>query len=102
MIVSTEPGYYKEGAYGMRIEDLESVMPAEPIAGGERPMHRFEALTLAPIDKRLVDVAMLSAEEIAQFDAYHCRVLSEIGPRLSDDVRGWLEHACAPLAGSAP
>ncbi|MEI9889231.1 MAG: aminopeptidase P family protein [Rhizomicrobium sp.] len=102
MIVSNEPGYYKEGEYGVRIENLEIVMPAEPIAGGERPMHRFEALTLAPIDKRLVDVAMLSAEEIAQFDAYHCRVLSEIGPRLSDDVRGWLEHACAPLAGSAP
>ncbi|WP_425995788.1 aminopeptidase P family protein [Caulobacter sp. DWR1-3-2b1] len=97
MIVSNEPGYYKDGEYGIRIENLEVVMPAEDVAGGERPMHRFEALTLAPIDRRLVDKALLSAEEGAQFDAYHARVLKEIGPRVDAEVRAWMEEVCAPL-----
>lgn len=97
MIVSNEPGFYKDGEYGIRIENLEVVMPAEDIAGGERPMHRFEALTLAPIDRRLIDKALLSAEEVAQFDAYHARVLKEIGPRVEPEVRAWMEQACAPL-----
>ena len=97
MIVSNEPGYYKDGEYGIRIENLEVVMPAEPVPGGDRPMHRFEALTLAPIDRRLIDKTLLTAEEIAQFDAYHARVLREIGPRVEADVRAWMETACAPL-----
>jgi Xaa-Pro aminopeptidase len=97
MIVSNEPGYYKDGEYGIRIENLEVVMPAEPVAGGDRPMHRFEALTLAPIDRRLVDKTLLTAEEVAQFDAYHARVLKEIGPRVEPEIRMWLEEACAPL-----
>jgi Xaa-Pro aminopeptidase len=97
MIVSNEPGFYKDGEYGIRIENLEVVMPAEDIAGGERPMHRFEALTLAPIDRRLIDKALLSAEEVAQFDAYHARVLKEIGPRVEPEVLAWMEQACAPL-----
>lgn len=97
MIVSNEPGYYKDGEYGIRIENLEVVMPAEPIGGGDRPMHRFQALTLAPIDRRLVDKTLLSREEIAQFDAYHARVLREIGPRVEPEVRAWLEAVCAPL-----
>jgi Xaa-Pro aminopeptidase len=97
MIVSNEPGYYKDGEYGIRIENLEVVMPAEPVAGGDRPMHRFEALTLAPIDRRLIDKALLSPEEVAQFDAYHARVLREIGPRVEPEVRAWMEAACAPL-----
>ncbi|WP_343698492.1 aminopeptidase P family protein [Caulobacter sp.] len=97
MIVSNEPGYYKDGEYGIRIENLEVVMPAEPVAGGDRPMHRFEALTLAPIDRRLVDKTLLTAEEVAQFDAYHARVLTEIGPRVEPEIRAWLEEACAPL-----
>ena len=97
MIVSNEPGYYKDGEYGIRIENLEVVMPAEPVAGGDRPMHRFEALTLAPIDRRLIDKALLSPEEVAQFDAYHARVLREIGPRVDAEVRAWMEAVCAPL-----
>jgi Xaa-Pro aminopeptidase len=97
MIVSNEPGYYKDGEYGIRIENLEVVMPAEDIAGGERPMHRFEALTLAPIDRRLIDKTLLSVEEIAQFDTYHARVLREIGPRVEPEVQAWMETACAPL-----
>ena len=97
MIVSNEPGYYKEGAYGIRIETLQVVTPAAPIVGGERPMLGFETLTLAPIERRLVVCELLSAEERGQLDAYHARVLSEIGPMVEPDVRAWLEGACAPI-----
>lgn len=98
MIVSNEPGYYKEGAYGIRIENLQFVTEAAPIPGGEREMLGFETLTLAPQDRRLIVVEMLTPQERAQMDAYHARVLSVIGPRLTDpDVRAWLEEACAPL-----
>jgi Xaa-Pro aminopeptidase len=97
MIVSNEPGYYKEGAYGIRIETLQVVTPAAPIAGGERPMLGFETLTLAPIDRRLVEPDLLSGEERAQLDAYHARVLSEIGPLVEADVCAWLVQACAPI-----
>jgi len=97
MIVSNEPGYYKSGEYGIRIENLEVVMPAEDIPGGERPMHRFEALTLAPIDKRLVVLDMLTDVERAQFNAYHARVLAAIGPLVDGEAGEWLQAACAPL-----
>jgi Xaa-Pro aminopeptidase len=97
MIVSNEPGYYKTGAYGIRIETLQVVTPAAPIAGGERPMLGFETLTLAPIDRRLVAPDLLSGEERAQLDAYHARVLAEIGPLVEPEVRAWLEGACAPI-----
>jgi Xaa-Pro aminopeptidase len=97
MIVSNEPGYYKEGAYGIRIENLQVVTPPEGIPGGERPMLGFEALTLAPFDRRLVARDLLSAEERAQLDAYHARVLAAIGPQVEPEVRAWLEKACAPL-----
>ncbi|WP_421933589.1 aminopeptidase P family protein [Phenylobacterium sp.] len=97
MIVSNEPGYYKEGAYGIRIENLQYVTEPAPIPGGERPMLGFETLTLAPIDRRLIEVALLSPDERAQMDAYHARVLAVVGPRLPADVRAWLETACAPL-----
>jgi Xaa-Pro aminopeptidase len=97
MIVSNEPGYYKDGEYGIRIENLEVVMPAEAVGDGDRPMHRFHALTLAPIDRRLVDKDLLSSEEIAQFDAYHARVAAEIGPLVEPEIRAWLEEVCAPL-----
>jgi Xaa-Pro aminopeptidase len=97
MIVSNEPGYYKEGAYGIRIETLQFVTEPAMIPGGERPMLGFETLTLAPIDRRLVVKAMLSGEEAAQLDAYHARVLGEIGPLAPPSVRAWLEGACAPI-----
>ena len=77
MIVSNEPGYYKEGAYGIRIETLQVVTEAAPLPGGERPMLGFETLTLAPIDRRLVAREMLTDEERAQLDAYHARVLEQ-------------------------
>jgi Xaa-Pro aminopeptidase len=97
MIVSNEPGYYKEGGYGIRIETLQFVTEAAMIPGGERPMLGFETLTLAPIDRRLVAKAMMTDEEIAQLNAYHARVLSVIGPQVPSDVQAWLESACAPL-----
>ncbi len=97
MIVSNEPGYYKEGAYGIRIENLQFVTEAAPIPGGERAMHGFETLTLAPLDRRLIVAGMLSAEERSQLDAYHARTLAAIGPLVPEDVRQWLVGACAPL-----
>ncbi|MEH6665401.1 MAG: aminopeptidase P family protein [Brevundimonas sp.] len=97
MIVSNEPGYYKPGHWGIRIENLQVVTPATPIEGGERPMHGFEALTFAPIDRRLIAVELLTPDERAYMDAYHARVLDKIGPHVDGDVRVWLEAACAPL-----
>jgi Xaa-Pro aminopeptidase len=97
MIVSNEPGYYKQGAYGIRIEMLQVVTEAASIPGGERPMLGFETLTLAPLDRRLIVADMLTPEERAQLNAYHARVLAEIGPRLPADVAAWLTEACAPI-----
>ena len=97
MIVSNEPGYYKEGGYGIRIENLQFVTEPEIPPGGERPMLGFEPLTLAPIDRRLVVAEMLTGEERAQFDAYHARVLKEVGPLVPANVAAWLADVCAPL-----
>jgi len=97
MVVSNEPGYYKTGAYGIRIENLVAVAELPPIAGGERPMLGFETLTLAPIDRNLVDARLLDAGERAWLDAYHARVAAEIGPLVDDTVRDWLSRATAPL-----
>jgi Xaa-Pro aminopeptidase len=97
MILSNEPGYYKEGAYGIRIENLQVVTPPAEIPGGERPMLGFETLTLAPIDRRLVVKALLSDEERAQLDAYHARVREVVGPQLEPAVRAWLDEVTAPL-----
>jgi Xaa-Pro aminopeptidase len=97
MIVSNEPGYYLTGAFGIRIENLQVVTPPAEVAGGERPMLGFETLTLAPIDRRLIDVALLTAEERAQVDAYHARVLAVIGPQVDGEAQIWLEEAARPL-----
>jgi Xaa-Pro aminopeptidase len=97
MILSNEPGYYKEGAYGIRIENLEVVTEAAPIPGGERPMHGFETLTLAPIDRRCIARELLTSEERAQLDAYHARVRAVIGPQLDGEARTWLDAATAPI-----
>jgi Xaa-Pro aminopeptidase len=97
MIVSNEPGFYKTGAYGIRIENLQVVTPAADIPGGERPMLGFETLTLAPIDRRLIETSLLNAQEKAWMNAYHQRVREVIGPLLPTDVRPWLESVTAPL-----
>lgn len=97
MILSNEPGYYREGHWGIRIETLQVVTPPEPIPGGERPMHGFEQLTFAPLDRRLIDVDLLTAGERAYVDAYHAETLAKVGPLLDAEVRAWLERQCAPL-----
>ena len=96
MIVSNEPGYYKTGAYGIRIENLVAVQPSEE--GGERDMLRFETLTLAPIDRTLVARELLEADEIAWLDAYHRRVRETLTPLVDPDTAHWLDAATAPLA----
>lgn len=96
MILSDEPGYYLPGQYGIRLENLLLVQKAA-LPGARRPFLRFETLTLAPFDRRLLDPAMMSPTERGWLDAYHARVLSEIGPSLGDEERAWLELACRPL-----
>jgi Xaa-Pro aminopeptidase len=97
MIVSNEPGYYKTGAYGIRIENLLLVGEPTSIAGGDRPMMRFETLTLVPIDRRLIDLTLMTSDEIAWVDAYHARVLDEIGRDVRGADKDWLTAACRPL-----
>src|SRR5262245_40376356 len=96
MILSNEPGYYKTDAYGIRIENLELVREAD-IAGAERPMNAFETLTLAPIDRRLIDVTMLSADERDWRNDYHARVDREVRGALDDADKLWLDAATAAL-----
>jgi len=97
MMLSNEPGYYKEGAYGIRLENLILVTPAEPIEGGDIAMHAFETLTLAPFDRRLIKPHLLTRDELHWLDQYHARVLAEIGPMLDGEALAWLEAACAPF-----
>jgi Xaa-Pro aminopeptidase len=97
MIISNEPGYYKEGAYGIRIENLVLVTEAEKPAGGDRETMAFETLTLAPMDRRLVVPELLSPAELAWLNAYHARVNAEIGPELGPVDRAWLQAATAPI-----
>ncbi|WP_140986628.1 aminopeptidase P family protein [Asticcacaulis tiandongensis] len=95
MIVSNEPGYYRENAFGIRIENLQYV--TEPDTGGERPMLGFKNLTWAPIDRNLIDVTLLSPAERAYMDAYHAEVLRLTGPLVRPEVRDWLAVVCQPL-----
>lgn len=97
MIISNEPGYYKEGAYGIRLENLVLVTTPDVLAGGDREIMSFETLTLAPFDRRLVDTRLLAPGERNWLDAYHARVRKEIGPELSATDRAWLDKATAPL-----
>ncbi len=96
MILSDEPGFYLPGAYGIRIENLLMVQPAD-LPNATKPFLRFEVPTLAPYDRRLVAPDLLLAEEIAWVDAYHARVLAEVAPRLDPAPAAWLAAACAPL-----
>ena len=96
MILSNEPGYYKAGEYGIRIENLVLVEPRE-VPGAEKPLLGFRELTLAPIDRNLIDAALLDEAERGWLDAYHARVASEIGPQLDDAGQAWLAAATAPI-----
>jgi Xaa-Pro aminopeptidase len=97
MILSNEPGYYRAGAYGIRIENLILVTEAAPVADAEKPLNAFETLTLAPIDRRLVEPALMTADETAWLDAYHARVRDTLAPLLDAPTRAWLIAATAPL-----
>ncbi len=96
MILSNEPGYYKTGEYGIRIENLVLV-EERAIAGGEKPMLGFETLTFAPIDRNAVATDLLDAGERAWVDAYHAQVLAVVGPQLDGEALAWLQSACATL-----
>jgi Xaa-Pro aminopeptidase len=95
MILSNEPGFYKQGHFGIRIENLLLVYEPKQVEGGERAMLGFETLTLCPIERRLVDQKLLTRTELDWLNAYHARVLREIGPFLAGPDLAWLEKACA-------
>ncbi len=97
MILSNEPGYYREGHYGIRLENLILVTPLEPIQGGTREMMGFETLTLVPFDRRLINPKQLVSWELTWLNAYHARVRREIEPLLLSDDRPWLRHVTAPI-----
>ncbi len=98
MILSNEPGYYREGAFGIRLENLIVVQEAAALPGGDDRRHlEFETLTFVPLDRRLILTAALSPGERAWLDAYHARTLDRIGPRVSPFALDWLTAACAPL-----
>ena len=100
MILSNEPGYYKAGAYGIRIENLVLVVEAAAVPGAEKALNAFETLTLAPIDRRLVVADMLTPDETDWLDGYHARVARTLSPLVDDGTRAWLAAATRPLAQS--
>ncbi len=99
MMLSNEPGYYKTGAYGIRIENLVLIEPRD-IAGADpdRAMLGFETLTWAPIERALIDADLLTPEELAWLDGYHAQVLATLGPELDAGERAWLTAKCALMA----
>ncbi|MES2750025.1 MAG: aminopeptidase P family protein [Pseudomonadota bacterium] len=96
MILSNEPGYYKTDAFGIRIENLELVVE-KTIDGAEKPMNGFETLTLAPIDRRLIDATRISKQELRWLNAYHARVREEIRPLVDEATKVWLDAATEPM-----
>ena len=96
MILSNEPGYYKAGEYGIRIENLVLVEPRD-VPGAERAMLGFETLTFAPIDRHAIAAELLTSDERAWVDGYNAMVLDKVGPQLEGDALAWLNGACAPL-----
>lgn len=97
MFLSNEPGYYKAGEYGIRIENLVLVIEAQ-IPGAEHPMLAFETLTFAPIERRLIEPSLLTPQELQWVNSYHARVMGVVGPHLSEEERQWLEAKVAPIA----
>ena len=97
MILSNEPGYYKTAAYGIRIENLVLVIAAPEPVGAEKPLNAFETLTLAPIDRRLIETRMLTTKERIWLDSYHARVHEVIGPLVDKPTRTWLTAATRSL-----
>ncbi len=98
MVLSNEPGYYRAGAFGIRLENLVTVTPPAVPEGGEREMLGFADLTLCPFDRRLIRARLLSAPERDWLDAYHARVLATLSPLLPEAPRAWLAAATRPIA----
>jgi Xaa-Pro aminopeptidase len=96
MVLSNEPGFYLAGGYGIRLENLLLTQPAE-LPDAAKPFLRFETLTWAPFDRRLLDAEMMTTAERAWIDAYHAHVLAKVRPSLEPETRDWLAAACAPL-----
>lgn len=96
MFLSNEPGYYKTGEYGIRVENLVLV-EAREIAGAEKRMLGFETLTFAPIDRNLIDTGLLTSAERQWVDDYHAQVVEVVGPRLEGEPLAWLREQCRPL-----
>jgi Xaa-Pro aminopeptidase len=101
MILSNEPGYYKTGAYGIRIENLVLVVEGPTVEGAEKPLNAFETLSLAPIDRRLIDHHILGAQEIEWLDKYHARVFEILSPLLDAQTNAWLDTATRPLGAAS-
>jgi len=99
MILSNEPGYYKAGAYGIRIENLVLAVEGPKVAGAEKPLNAFETLTLAPIDRRLIEPTLLTVGELSWLDDYHARVAASLATLVDDATRSWLQAATQPLRG---
>jgi Xaa-Pro aminopeptidase len=97
MILSNEPGYYKTDAFGIRIENLVLVVGAE-VHGAEKPLNAFETLTLAPIDRNLIDLNMLTGDELSWLNDYHERVRHEVRPHVDEATKLWLDAATARLS----
>ena len=97
MVISNEPGYYRTGAYGIRIENLVAVVEAVAPEGAERPLLEFETITLAPIDVNLVDAAMLGADEKAWLNGYHAKVRETLGPLVDEGTKAWLEKVTGEI-----
>ena len=99
MILSNEPGYYREGEYGIRLENLIVVQIAPALPGGDadRAQLCFETLTFAPFDRRLIVAAALAPGERLWLNAYHADVVSKLAPRLSDFAKAWLLDVCQPI-----
>jgi len=95
MVLSNEPGYYKVDHYGIRIENLVAVCPVE---GGERAMLGFETLTLVPINTDLIDLDLMSPDQVEWLNDYHARVFELISPLVDAETVIWLEKATAPVA----
>jgi Xaa-Pro aminopeptidase len=100
MILSNEPGYYKTGAYGIRIENLVLVTAAPVVEGAEKKLDAFETLTLAPIDRRLIDRKLLSHDEMIWVDRYHGSVRAALTPLVEPQTKAWLDRATASLTGA--
>ncbi|MFN3670576.1 MAG: aminopeptidase P family protein [Bosea sp. (in: a-proteobacteria)] len=96
MILSNEPGYYKQGEYGIRIENL-IVVEERPIPGGDRTIYGFETITWCPYERALIEKSLLDAGEIDWIDAYHARVWEKLSPLVDGEAKAWLGQACAPL-----